>query len=457
MTSLPGGYWPPPDPRSKRHIQWLWTVPLLAALLALVAVGASRVADRLAATSSTSSVSSASSPSWAPPGVRAPGTPRIESPSSTLLPAPSLGEPHTASPWWAPPGASAPSAATPPSHAPHSYPRPPRSPGTSSGLLDLSALAAKVDPGLVDINTQLSHPNAQAAGTGIVLDSSGVVLTNNHVISGATTINVTDIGNGETYPATVIGYDGAHDVAVLQLQGASGLPAAVIGNSSTVEIGDRVAAIGNAGGRGGTPSIVAGTVSALNQSATVADEITGGVERLAGLIEFAGDIQPGDSGGPLVNAAGEVIGVNTAGAAGTRSAPGGDGLAIPIDDALAISTQIRAGNPSATSHIGATGVLGILVQDTGAPGRHARLPYRHHGAVPGAAVTGIVPGSPAEQAGLVAGDVIVSLDGTAIDSPSTLVSVLTAHHPGDSVQVVWVDPAGQQHTVTVVLAPGPPN
>jgi S1-C subfamily serine protease len=340
--------------------------------------------------------------------------------------------------------------------APHARPRPSRSPGSSSLLLDLSALAAKVNPSLVDINVQLSTPNVQAAGTGIVLDASGVVLTNNHVITGASSINVTDIGNGQSYPATVVGYDRAHDIAVLQLQGASGLPAATIGDSGTVAVGDPIAAIGNAGGRGGTPSIVAGTVSALDQTVTVSDEITGSSQQLAGLIEVAAAIEPGDSGGPLIDAAGQVIGVDTAGS--TQSGSGrsaGDGLAIPINDAIAISKQIQAGTASSTIHIGATGVLGVLVADTGGLGRHAR---RHSGStVPGAVITGLVSGSPAGQAGLAAGDVIVSLDGTAIGSTSALVTALIAHHPGDSVQVTWVDAAGQQHTATVTLVSGLPN
>jgi S1-C subfamily serine protease len=110
----------------------------------------------------------------------------------------------------------------------------------------------------VDINTRLSKPNVQAAGTGIVLDPSGHVLTNNHVINGATSITVTDIGNGQTYPATVLGYDSTHDIAVLQLQGASGLATALIGDSGTVDVGEEIAAIGNAGGRGGTPSVAGG-------------------------------------------------------------------------------------------------------------------------------------------------------------------------------------------------------
>src|SRR6476469_7410146 len=191
---------------------------------------------------------------------------------------------------------------------------PASSSGSSRGSVDLSALAAKVDPGLVDINTRLSHQNGSVAGTGIVLSASGEVLTNNHVISGGISIDVTDAGNGKTYPATVVGYDRSHDVAVLQLQNASGLQTASIGDSSSVAVGDAIAAIGNAGGRGGTPSIVAGTVSGLGHAITVSDDIAGSAEHLVGMIPVTADLQPGDSGGPLVNAAGQVVGIATAAA-----------------------------------------------------------------------------------------------------------------------------------------------
>jgi S1-C subfamily serine protease len=212
----------------------------------------------------------------------------------------------------------------------------------------LSALAAKVDPAVVHINVRLDHQNA-AAGTGIVLSSSGEVLTNNHVISGATSVSVTDVGNGQTYPATVVGHDRSHDIAVLQLQGASGLQSASIGDSSTVAVGDEIAAIGNAGGRGGIPSIAAGAVSALDQTITVRDGTTGSTQRLTGLIQVTANLQPGYSGGPLVNTAGQVVGVNTAASTGFGSqSSGGEGFAIPINDAIAISKQIDAGIASAT-------------------------------------------------------------------------------------------------------------
>lgn len=397
----------------------------------------------------------------------------VHAPLSALPWAPSTssppGVPPTASSPWVPPAGSVPWA---PHRGPHlRVPRtvapPPTSstPSTSTSL-DLAALAGTVDPALVDINTQLSTPNAQAAGTGIVLDASGVVLTNNHVINGATSITATDIGNHQSYPATVIGYDRTHDIAVLQLQGASGLPTAQIGDSSAVAVGDAVAGIGNAGGRGGTPAIAAGTVSALNQTVTVSDDTTGTTEQLTGLIQVAANIQPGDSGGPLVNATGQVIGLNTAGSAGSRLRSGtstGEGLAIPINDAIAISAQIQAGTASPAIHIGPTGILGITVREPSAqtePNQRGRFRSQRQGAAPsvtGALVTSILPGSPAGQSGLTAGDTIVSLDTAAVDSPTTLTTLLNPHHPGDSVQLTWLDPTGQQHTATIQLATGPPR
>lgn len=186
-----------------------------------------------------------------------------------------------------------------------------------------------------------------------MLDPSGHVLTNNHVINGATSITVTDIGNGQTYPATVLGYDSTHDIAVLQLQGASGLATALIGDSGTVDVGEEIAAIGNAGGRGGTPSIAGGRVTALHQTVTVRDDIAGTSQQLTGMIRVAADVQPGESGGPLVNATGQVVGVITAGPDRAESgAAGGEGLAIPINDAIAISRQIETGTPSSSVHVG---------------------------------------------------------------------------------------------------------
>ena len=218
----------------------------------------------------------------------------------------------------------------------------------SSGPSDVSAIASKVDPGLVDINTTLGYQQEQAAGTGIVLSSNGVVLTNNHVIDGATSISVTDVGNQKTYTASVVGYDRTQDIAVLQLHNASGLQTATLGNSSNASVGEHVVGIGNAGGTGGTPSAAGGTVTALNQSITASDDGDGTSEQLSGLIQTNADIQPGDSGGALVNTSGDVLGVDTAASAGfsfqtNGPVSGNQGFAIPINTALSIARTIEAG------------------------------------------------------------------------------------------------------------------
>ncbi len=219
----------------------------------------------------------------------------------------------------------------------------------SSGPSDVNAIASKIDPGLVDIDTTLGYQQEQAAGTGIVLSAGGLILTNNHVIDGATTISVTDVGNGKTYTASVVGYDRTKDIAVLQLHNASGLTTANLGNSSTASVGEDVVGVGNAGGTGGTPSAAGGTVTALNQSITASDEGDGTSEQLSGLIETNADIQPGDSGGALVNTSGQVLGIDTAASAGfsfqsNDQSSGTQGFAIPIDTALTLAHQIVAGN-----------------------------------------------------------------------------------------------------------------
>ena len=202
-----------------------------------------------------------------------------------------------------------------------------------------------MSPALVDINSTFGYQSAQGAGTGIVLTSNGEILTNNHVINGATKISVTDVGNGKTYNATVVGYDDSHDIAVLQLQGASGLQTAKIGDSSKAAVGEGVVAIGNAGGTGGTPSYAGGSITALNQSITASDDLDGASEQLHGLIEINADIQPGDSGGSLVNTAGEVIGIDTAASQGySFQTSGTQGYAIPINEALSIVQADRVGH-----------------------------------------------------------------------------------------------------------------
>jgi len=322
--------------------------------------------------------------------------------------------------------------------------------GTSAGPANADSIAAKVSPALVDINVDFGYEGAAGAGTGIVVRSDGRVLTNNHVINGATRITATDVGNGKTYDATVVGYDPSKDVAVLQLKGASGLATVAIGDSSGVSTGDEVVGVGNAGGVGGTPSNAGGTITALGRSITAADE-TGSTEQLSGLIQTDANIQPGDSGGPLLDSSGKVIGMNTAGSTGFRFQTAGNAaFAIPIDDVMSTASQITSGKSSATVHIGATALLGVSVETSSGGG------FFGGGNTTGVTIGAVVDSGPAAGAGLQAGDVITAIGGTSLDSPDALRSFMLAHHPGDEVQLTWSDGSGGRHTSTITLASGPP-
>lgn len=330
---------------------------------------------------------------------------------------------------------------------------------TSQEVLSTSQIASKVDPGLVDVKSTLGYQGAYSLGTGIVLTSDGEILTNNHVIAGATSVSVTDIGNGKTYKASVVGYDESHDIAVLQLSGASGLTTATTGDSNTVKVGDSVVGIGNAGGVGGTPSVAPGTVTALNQSITASDSSSGSSERLSGLIQTNANIQSGDSGGPLVNAHAQVIGVDTAastnyqfggyggysgyGSPGSSGdGAGSQGYAIPINTALSIAKQIESGQASSTVHIGATAFLGVEIANQQGNGQ-------------GVLIAGAQQGTPAAQAGLSQYDTITSLDGKSVAAGTEIQEILIGHHPGDKVSIAWTDTSGQSHTATLTLGTGP--
>ena len=306
---------------------------------------------------------------------------------------------------------------------------------SSGTTLDMATVSAKVNPAVVNIGIQLRGLVGQAgAGTGIVLTQDGKVLTNNHVLGGASTIKVIDIGDGRTYPATVAGFDRRHDIAVLQLIGASGLATAAIGDSSTVRAGDAVLGIGNAGGRGGSPAAAPAMVTALNQAVTVTDEDAGLSEQLNGMIQIAADIRPGDSGGPLVNAAGQVIGVDTAASAGKQ------GFAIPINQAMELARQIIAGSASIAVHIGKPAFIGVSVAD--AQGQGAR-------------VRKLARGGPAARAGLAVGDVITAISDVAVTSVATLTAVMDTHYPGDRLTFTVVDASGAQQSIVMTAGDVP--
>ena len=319
--------------------------------------------------------------------------------------------------------------------------------GTTGGL-DVAAVASKVDPAIVDINTTLA--SGAAAGTGMIIRSSGEVLTNNHVINGATSISVQIAGTNASHPAKVVGYDTANDVAVLQIQGVSNLPT-VTTSTAPVSVGQPVVALGNALGRGGTPATAEGTVTALNQTITASDENGSNPETLKGAIQIDAAIQPGDSGGPLVNADGQVVGMDSAGSSSQSSlSPSTTGFAIPIGNTQTIAHQIESGKSDGTITIGDRAILGAQVQDLNTPGAGSDP------STSGVPVSGVETGSPADQAGLTAGDTIVSLDGNPVSSIADLSAAMSHHHPGDKVSLGWVDSSGQQNSATVQLIAGPP-
>jgi len=294
--------------------------------------------------------------------------------------------------------------------------------------------------GIVNIYTTLGYQNASAAGTGMIVDASGEVLTNNHVIRGATTFRVVEVSTKRTFTATVVGYSVSQDVAVLQISPAKNLPIIVRGNSAKLKVGQPVVARGNAGGRGGaTPA--KGAITGLHQQIVASDD-EGGTETLTNLVETNAGIEPGDSGGPLFNAAGRAIGMITAGTTSFRfQSQASRGYAIPINKAMSVVRSIEKGVSTDSVHVGPTSFLGVSIQDV----------------LGGAQVQAVVGSSAAAGAGLEQGDVITSLDGTPVTSSDDLQSVVLSLVPGTAVPIEWTDTAGTAHTGQITPVAGPPQ
>ena len=214
--------------------------------------------------------------------------------------------------------------------------------GSTSGSVDWTAVTAAVVPGVVDIESRVS--GGVAAGTGMVLSDSGEILTNNHVVDGASQIVVTVVSTGKEYRASIVGTDPADDVAVLQLKSASGLTTIPIGDSDQVAEGDPVAAIGNAGGAGGQPAVATGQVVALHQQIVAGDPHSADTETLDDMIQVDAEVVAGDSGGPLADRDGKVIGMDTAaaGSNGRFRTEANQAFAIPINRAVSIAEQLVA-------------------------------------------------------------------------------------------------------------------
>nr|WP_229683893.1 trypsin-like peptidase domain-containing protein [Nocardia camponoti] len=307
--------------------------------------------------------------------------------------------------------------------------------------LDAPAVAADVRKVLVDIDVTTGPFGGGAAGTGIVLTQDGQVLTSHHVIKGANSVKVTDVGNGLIYEGTVLGYDSSNDIALVSLAGASGLPTARLGSSADLRIRQDVLAIGNAGGDGGDPTAVAGPITALDASIVAMNSADLSRKALRGMVEVAAPVVGGQSGGALADGTGAVVGVVTA-ASGDKTPGPGNGYAVPIDTAMRIVEQIRSGTPTETVHIGPTATLGVQITDAQPSG--ARVDWAFHG-------------QPAQAAGIVDGDTITAVDGQTITTARALTTAISKRKPAETIRIDLRGPDGNTRTVTVTLARGTPS
>ncbi|MDX6393871.1 MAG: hypothetical protein QOJ73_4934 [Streptosporangiaceae bacterium] len=335
--------------------------------------------------------------------------------------------------------------------------------GNGTTTINESFVASKVEPGLVDINSTLKYQDGTAAGTGMVLSSTGLVLTNNHVVSGSTHLSATLVGSGRSYTAEVVGTDLTDDVALLKLVGASGLKTVQVGNSTKAALGTAVVALGNAGGTGGSPTVTVGTITALNRTITASDQGSSNTETLHGMLQTNAPIAAGDSGGALADSTGHVIGMNTAANSQNIGAQGTDqGFAIPINTALAVAKDIAAGKSSSKIQIGPSGFIGVGVGSItsasclsssggiGGAGGGYTPPVNS-----GALVCNVFNGTPAASAGMAPGDVITGVNGQAVTSDGSLTTIMSKFRPGSTISVTWVGINGQKHTSSITLIQGP--
>jgi S1-C subfamily serine protease len=309
----------------------------------------------------------------------------------------------------------------------------------------LSSVADQVDDAIVNITS--TQQGAVGAGTGMIISSRGLVLTNHHVISGAEDLEVEVGGNGTTYDAHVVGYSIVDDVALVKIEGVSDLP--TIKTDDSVSANEEVLVMGNALGRGGAPTVSSGMVVALGQQITATDGSGGNQETLRGMIQLQASVQPGQSGGAVVDADGEVVGMTTA-----ASVSGGfrlgfeegsnDAYAIPIARAVAAAESIRTGSSNDEIHVGPRGVLGVAIS------ANARTQTS------GVVVNGVTDDGPAQKAGIVAGATIVAIGDATVRTPDDITVAMNRYAPGDEVKVTWLDGSGSRHTATLELDEGPP-
>ena len=308
---------------------------------------------------------------------------------------------------------------------------------TSEGALDIAGILAKVQPSVVAIETSqaTSRGAFQGAGSGIVLSADGLVLTNAHVVGGLGEITVV-LADGSEHTATLVGSSPADDMAVVQVQGVDDLVPAELGSSDDLQVGEEVIAIGNALNLGGQPTVTRGIVSAKDRDLTAQ-----GVQ-LEGLIQTDAAINPGNSGGPLVDAAGQVVGMNTAIVADAQNL----GFSIAIDRARPIIEQLERGEGAITPD---QAFLGVMTTDVRTLTDAQRERFEVD-AERGALVTEVVPDSAAEEAGLEVGDVIVSIDGDEIAQATEVRAAILDKEPGDEVEL-GIEREGEEETLEVTL------
>jgi S1-C subfamily serine protease len=348
-------------------------------------------------------------------------------------------------------------------------------------VLSQAAIRARIEPSVVDVTAILTYDDETASGTGFIIDArTGLILTNNHVIRDATSVTVTAPGTGLTYRADIVGVDVPADVAVLRIRPVAGLPAAPLGDSTTVAAGAPVMSFGNQAGAGGSPAVASGVITGTGRTIQADDGVAGFSETLHGMLATTARIEPGDSGGPLAGSAGTVIGVDTAAGTGSTAT----GYAIPINTALAAERQITAGRPGYGITLGVGGFLGVIVPPgtdrspvaqrererntvaagaAGPPGASECAATQEDVTVPaaiapvpaGALVVGVLCGTGAATAGLAAGDVITTAGGHHVGSPDALTAIVEASRPGTVMSVTWVSTAGVARTARIRLGPAP--
>ncbi len=309
---------------------------------------------------------------------------------------------------------------------------------------DIRTVVDRVRPAVAFVGIEasvraFSAPVPVGNGSGAIIDPQGYILTNNHVVEQAQVLRVT-LPDGRSFDAQLVGRDPATDLAVIKINGTD-LPAIPLGDSSKIEVGDWVVAIGNALGLEGGPTVTKGVVSAKDRTITEENGAS-----LVGLIQTDAAINPGNSGGPLVNLNGELIGINTAipGPTSQGAQPFGIGFAISINEAKPIVQQLISQGRVIRPYLGV-----VPVTLTPAIASQLRLQVDK-----GVILDTVAPNSPAAQAGLKQGDVITAVDGKPMTSEAELRQAIQAHKIGDTMEMTVLR-NGRQLTVRAQLAEAP--